>query len=310
MKARRLPSTLLPTDRQGGAARMTVFLALWSLALVALHDVRVDAAPIYEAAAPESNWSAAPTPVPRVDAPTLWNAFAECSDVISGRWSPGRKSAARRRSDRHAAGVRTAVAVVAQPVARSGAPSSAEPSKSSGSIAIVPHADSNAIEVDRSTPTKAVSLIAEAERHVASQIASGELDAATASIERARASIPDGNARLRLLDARVAMARGDFERAYTQLLESLPDIRKTTEQHELLAAAMLRTGRFAESATVYGALLRVDPRNARWWAGYAMSQNELGHRTDALAAYRALQSLVQPGTPLSSWATQQIERMT
>jgi len=61
---------------------------------------------------------------------------------------------------------------------------------------------------------------------------------------------------------------------------------------------------------VYRALLSVDPRNARWWAGYAMAQGELGHRAESVSAYRALQSLAPPGSPLASWATQQIERMT
>jgi hypothetical protein len=314
MNGMRFSSMTMPTDRQGGAARMTVFLALWSLALVVLHDVRVDAAPVYETST--SNWSAAPAPLPRVDSPTLWNAFAEHSDVMSGRWSPDRKSAMHRKSARSS---------VAQ--SRSAPPSNVsvvhsngrEPSVASPSArrdVVVAPADESVHSTTPTKPTevvsesKAPSAIAETERAVAEQLARREFDAALASIERARAQSPDGDSRLRLLDARVAIARGDFERAYAQLLERLPDVRATTEQHDLLAAAMLRTGRFSESASVYRALLSVDARNARWWAGYAMAENGLGHRSESLTAYRALQSLVPPGTPLSSWATLQIERMT
>ena len=279
----RFESIAALADKQGGAARMTVFLALWSLALVVLHDVRVDAATIREVPAPSSNWLAAPAPAPTVDSPQLWNALAERSDVMSGRWARQAKASTHRAVPARRAHVATRAAAQAPPPP----------------IALPIGADA-----------KTSSAVAQTERRVAEQIAKGEFDAAVASIEAARASVADGNPRLRLLDARVAMARGDPERACAQLLANLPDVRVSTEQHDLLAAAMLRAGRFAESAAVYRALLSVDSRNARWWAGYAVTQNELGRRAESVAAYRALQSLAPPGSPLSSWAIRQLERMT
>jgi tetratricopeptide (TPR) repeat protein len=267
-------------DKQSGAARMTILLALWSLALVVLHDVRVDAATVREVAAPSSNWLAAPAPSPRIDSAQLWNALAEHSDVMSGRWTRQSKAATHRttRAHRTASASRAPQPPVVPPV--------------------------------READVKVTSAVAQTEQRVAGLIAERRFDAAAASIDAARSSDADTNVRLRLLDARVAIARGDFERACSQLLANLPDVRISTEQHDLLAVAMLRTGRFAESAAVYRALLSVDSHNPRWWAGYAVALNELGRRADSVAAYRALQSLAPPGSALSSWATQQLERMT
>ena len=330
MNESRLESLAALSDRQGGAARMTVFLALWSLALVVLHDVRVDAATIREVPAPRSDWLAVPAPLPSVDSAVLWNGLAERSDVMSGRWSPTAK-AARRANSGHG----TTSAVVARSVdsddratTTQTRASVATSSDALRSISKVNSAVSPMIAAERArsdgrpltsatepaatepTANKAPSVVARTERLVTQQIASGDLAAAAVSIETARTTVPEANARLRLLDARLAIARGDYERAYAQLLENLPDVRTTTEQHDLLAAAMLHTKRFAESATIYRALLSVDPRNARWWAGYAVTQSELGHRAESVSAYRALQSVAPPGSPLSAWASQQIERMT
>jgi len=329
MNESRLESLAAVFDRQGGAARMTVFLALWSLALVVLHDVRVDAATIRETPAPQSNWLAPPAPLPSVDSAVLWNGLAERSDVMSGRWAPVAKAPHRpsapgvpytvaARSASYGDGAAT-MKTRGSSASANGAPRSPPTSKSVESRTIAAKSERSA---DRSfssavqtTPnelasTKAPSVVAQTERLVTRLIESGDLAAATASIETARSSVPEANARLRLLDARVAIARGDYERACAQLLENLPDVRTSTEQHDLLAAAMLRTKRFAESATVYRALLSVDPRNARWWAGYAVTQSELGHHAESISAFRALQSVAPSGSPLALWASQQIDRMT
>ena len=108
----------------------------------------------------------------------------------------------------------------------------------------------------------------------------------------------------------MAIGRGDLERAYAILLESLPDVRIATQQHDLLAAVMVRTSRYAEAAAIYRALLTVDPANARWWAGYAVTQEKLGHRTELISAYRTLRSLAPPGSALSTWANERLERIT
>ncbi|MCX7063375.1 MAG: hypothetical protein NT024_02155 [Proteobacteria bacterium] len=55
-------------------------------------------------------------------------------------------------------------------------------------------------------------------------------------------------------------------------------------------------------------MLAVDQGNARWWAGYAVSQEKLGERAELAVAYRALQVLAPPGTALATWATQRLER--
>jgi Flp pilus assembly protein TadD len=112
-----------------------------------------------------------------------------------------------------------------------------------------------------------------------------------------------------MLDARVAIGQGDYERAYTTLLEGLPDIQVSTHQHDLLAAVMVRTSRYAEAAAVYRGLLALNSTNTRWWAGYAVTQEKLGRHSELVGAYRTLRTLAQPGTPLAAWAEEQLQRI-
>src|SRR3954469_9256425 len=88
------------TDRQGGAARVSIFFALWSLSLLLLHDVRVAAAPVYDVPARSTEWLTAPKP-PVLNPERMWDSLAQRSDVMSGRWNrtPARpRSSARRYS--------------------------------------------------------------------------------------------------------------------------------------------------------------------------------------------------------------------
>ncbi len=75
-------------ERHGGAARLSVFFALWTLALLVMHDVRVNAAPIYEnSPTADAGWLMTPAPAPQIDATSMWDAMSQQSDVMSGRWN-------------------------------------------------------------------------------------------------------------------------------------------------------------------------------------------------------------------------------
>ncbi len=97
------------------------------------------------------------------------------------------------------------------------------------------------------------------ETRIARQIAIRDFAGAFDSLELARQNDAVSMSRLRLLEAHIAIGRDDLERAYSILIESLPDVRFAPQQHDLLAAVMLRTSRYAQAAAVYRALLTIDP---------------------------------------------------
>ena len=271
-------------DRHGGAARLSVFFALWTLALLVVHDVRVNAATIYEpATTADMTWLAAPAPAPTVNTATMWDAMAQRSDVMNGRWNGGVRQPAK-----------AIQAVARTTTGRAASVASYKPAPTREATPVV----------------KNISEVTDVEVRVARRIAVRDLGGAIAMIDEARAENPKAVSRLRVLDAHVAIGQGDYERAYALLLEGLPDIHVSTQQHDLLAAAMVLTSRYAEAAAVYRALLTLDSTNTRWWAGYAVTQEKLGRTSELAGAYRTLRTLAPPGTPLAEWAEQRLQRIS
>jgi MSHA biogenesis protein MshN len=290
MKDVAMPSLVSFPERHAGAARLSVFFAMWTLALLLLHDVRVNAAPVYDAPTSAGpGWWVTPAPAPSIDSASVWEGLAQRSDVISGRWNVASNAVPAKVEVRSAAAAHddSRPAPVAKP--RVAATTSA------ATVATV--------------PMKRASTINAAQSEIAQRIASGDIAGAQEVLVRARQESPAATGTLRLLEAHIAIGAGDSERAYALLLEDLPDVRTSTQQHDLLAAVMLRTSRYSEAAAVYRALLTVDPRNARWWAGYAVTQDRLEHRTEVISAYRTVQSLAAPGTALAAWAMQRLDRI-
>lgn len=283
-------------ERHGGAARLSVFFALWTLALVALNDVRVNAAPVYDSAAAHAGpgWWIAPTDVPKVATERMWDGLAERSDVISGRWSVASTTTPAMHSKRHHAVAPAPTIANDQVEAPKAAPASSPKTFAAAAAAAV----------------KRSSAVSSSRAHIAQQISERDFGGALESLEQARQNDAGAANQLRLLEAHVAIGRGDLEHAYSILLEALPDVRVATQQHDLLAAVMVRTSRYAQAAAIYRALLSVDPANARWWAGYAVTQEKLDHRTELISAYRTLRSLAPPGSALSTWANERLEQIT
>jgi hypothetical protein len=281
-------------QRHGGAARLSVFFALWTLALVALNDVRVNAAPVYDAPHSGPGWWVAPAEAPKVVTERMWDGLAERSDVISGRWNVASAAPIAKHPNHHD------VTAVAKAAANEQAEApKATPVRTPTTVAAVDNA-----EVKRSSAVSAARV------HIAQQISARDFGGALQSLEQARQDDTGAANQLRLLEAHVAIGRGDLEHAYAILLEALPDVRISTQQHDLLAAVMVRTSRYAEAAAIYRALLTVDPANARWWAGYAVTQEKLDHRAELISAYRTLRSVAPPGSALATWANERLERIT
>jgi hypothetical protein len=304
-----ISSMIALPERHGGAARLSVFFALWTLALLVMHDVRVNAAPIYERPpVADSGWLTAPPQAPHIETSSMWDAMAQRSDVLSGRWS----GVASKRTG--------AVVDVAREPDEVTQPRSADLALSKKAVAKTPVSKTAAskealkeapsTEVAEAVPTvKSASDVADTEQRVAQRIATRDFAGAVVLIEQARTDNPQAVSQLSMLDARVSIGQGDYERAYTTLLEGLPDIHVSTHQHDLLAAVMVRTSRYAEAAVVYRGLLALNSTNTRWWAGYAVTQEKLGRHSELVGAYRALRTLAQPGTTLAEWAEEQLQRI-
>jgi len=95
----------------------------------------------------------------------------------------------------------------------------------------------------------------------------------------------------RRLVARLELARGRPAGAAEALERNPPPIEQDPEYHALLASAYQRLNRHEEASSVYRGLTRVQPEQASWWAGYALSRDALGDVPGALAGYARARQL-------------------
>jgi len=116
------------------------------------------------------------------------------------------------------------------------------------------------------------------------RIRQGRLDEAESNVRIGLASDPAWVGYRRLL-ARLELARRRPAGAVAALENDPPPLESDTEYHGLLASAYQRLNRHEEASRSYRALAEVQPGNAAWWAGYAMSRDAVGDATGALAGY-------------------------
>ena len=95
----------------------------------------------------------------------------------------------------------------------------------------------------------------------------------------------------RRLVARFELARRNPAGAVAALERDPPPVENDTEYHALLASGYQRLNRHEEASRTYQALTRVQPEQASWWAGYAMSRDALGDIAGALAGYARARQL-------------------
>ena len=259
-------------ERHAGAARLSVFFALWTLALLVMHDVRVNAAPIYDVSVGRRRRMAyAPAPAPQIDSTSIWDAIAQHSDVMSGRWSG--VSSKRTRESAPSACRRTNYCNrvrriplfrrTIRPV-RTGCSSGVRRRTTSGEVAETPREKRRC----RDTEPGGAAILR-------------DFSARSQLIERHARENPNAVGQLRLLDAHLAIGQGDTN-ARTRFCWSLARHSRVARQHDLLAAVMLRNIQLRGGSGRLPWLLTVDPANARWWAGYAVTQQKLGRHAELI----------------------------
>ena len=70
------------------------------------------------------------------------------------------------------------------------------------------------------------------------------------------------------------------------VLNAAPDFSQHPDFYALKAAALQKTGQHAQAIGLFQQLARLQPQQARWWLGMALSFDALAQREQALLAYR------------------------
>ncbi len=105
----------------------------------------------------------------------------------------------------------------------------------------------------------------------------------------------DSDLRLREFRARILLNQGRFDEVIPLLEKHQPDISIFPAYHALLAVALQRSGRYAESADIYERLVALEPDRGDWWSGLAIAFDQTGQTGKALAAYE--KAMVSPRLP-------------
>jgi len=96
---------------------------------------------------------------------------------------------------------------------------------------------------------------------------------------------------LSVIKARLLLQRESVQDALVILKSFHPRLADDPDFYGLMAAALQRLGRASESASLYKSLLEIEPANAQYWLGYAVSLENANATRQAIAAYeRAGQS--------------------
>lgn len=117
----------------------------------------------------------------------------------------------------------------------------------------------------------------------------------TGRVSEAEASLAEGlrlnphSAILAKLYARIIAGHDQIAQAIQVLERAAPSLQNDPAYAAMLAALYQRQQRHAEAAQIYAQVVRLRPRMAAWWMGYALSLEALGDNEQAATTYgRAL----------------------
>lgn len=151
---------------------------------------------------------------------------------------------------------------------------------------------SSAPATSKPTPAQPVTMapaapldLAATEAAALESLVEGRVDAAAELVTSTHIREPNWPG-YRRLAARIELARNRPEAVLPLLESNRPTLASDPEYHGLLASAYQRLGRHDEAAQSYQQLLRLQPEQGHWWAGYAISRDALGDRPGAQSAYR------------------------
>ncbi|MCD6525964.1 MAG: tetratricopeptide repeat protein [Desulfuromonas sp.] len=113
-----------------------------------------------------------------------------------------------------------------------------------------------------------------------------------------------------MLEARLLAETGQTEQALTLLhQQSAPTLSGTPDYYALQAVLLQKVGDYQQAAQRYQALCTGFPRHGEWWLGWAVSEAQLGHRSQAIRYFE--QALATGGLSirLQQYAAEQLGRL-
>lgn len=93
------------------------------------------------------------------------------------------------------------------------------------------------------------------------------------------------------LRADLRLKRGDLYGALSVLITHVPPLAQDPDHHAMTAAVLQQMGDHGQAEQSYRALTQVQPREAKHWAGLAISLDQLGRGEEALNAYARARKL-------------------
>ncbi len=132
------------------------------------------------------------------------------------------------------------------------------------------------------------------EARAAVLIRTGRLDEAVDELETGMVLAP-GHPPFAKLRARILSKQGTPDEALELLQRSPPPLAQDPEYHALIAALYQKLGEHGLAADLYRLVLGLEPQNAAWWMGFAISLEGEGSAGSALLAYRAATALSELG---------------
>ncbi len=115
---------------------------------------------------------------------------------------------------------------------------------------------------------------------------------------------------LRKLQSRLLLTEGNAAQSLVLLQQSLPEVGKDPEYHELLATAHQQQGQYEAAAKIYYSLLQHQNNTPRWWVGMAYSLELDKRYGEALMAYRSAVHIPGITASLKTYAEQRVKALS
>ncbi|MEZ5552854.1 MAG: hypothetical protein R3E82_18370 [Pseudomonadales bacterium] len=272
-------------ERTAGALQYPAYLLVWSLGILFFTGgfYRADAALVSVLPIAFEPLASVPSLVTDSEFRVDLDAALSESEVMAGRWQPGRES------------VDKAVSPPLSEVRRSSAPVAGH---AVSGIATVKSAERSSDREVNARPDETSSERAPVSGAVPE--ASMEKRAVSNSTPRVSEEV----VALRR-EARKALNGGDSGRAFRVLMRNVRVAGNDKEYLALLAVAALEQRLPREALLVYEKLIKLDRLDSRWWMGLAVCQERLG--ADATAIYEEVVRLTEEGSDLQRLALDRLD---
>ncbi|WP_432455980.1 tetratricopeptide repeat protein [Agarivorans sp. QJM3NY_29] len=172
--------------------------------------------------------------------------------------------------------------------------------------------DNKRLEQARSEFSKALQLDPRAhsvrEQLAALQFGRGDVSRAVGLLE-AGIQLSPQHSGFRLMLARIFVQQQNWQQALFYLDAQRPEVAGNVDYYAMLASLAQRLNKTELAFDSYRLLLKQQPSRARWWLGYAIANDKLGHYKEALAAYHQAEQMGQLSSQTGDFVTSRIRQL-